>query len=146
MPAALDLALKGYLIHVRGEEPKRYITRHLHPCRRDGPGHNRLDQNDLLVVSVDNIVTYPNPVVPVTMTLNYPELLIPSIISFVAVAYVVPWHIRIRNIATLSMSFWMLSLNMVHIINRKNGRRRKTWVIVRLTGVSFPLISIDMEL
>jgi pheromone a factor receptor len=54
------------------------------------------------------------------MTLNYPELFIPSLISFLLVLYVVPWHLRIRNIATLSMSFWMLMLNAVHIINRKS--------------------------
>jgi pheromone a factor receptor len=52
------------------------------------------------------------------MTLNYPELFVPSLLSFVLVLYVVPWHLRIRNIATLSMSFWMLALNLVHIINR----------------------------
>lgn len=56
------------------------------------------------------------------MPLNYPELFIPSLISFVAVLYVVPWHLRIKNIATLSMSFWMLALNLVHIINRKPYR------------------------
>jgi hypothetical protein len=52
------------------------------------------------------------------MTLNYPEIFVPSLLSFVLVLYVVPWHLRIRNIATLSMSFWMLALNLVHIINR----------------------------
>jgi hypothetical protein len=52
------------------------------------------------------------------MTLNYPELFVPSLLSFVLVLYVVPWHLGIRNIATLSMSFWMLALNLAHIINR----------------------------
>lgn len=55
------------------------------------------------------------------MGLNYLELFVPSVIALVAVVYVVPWHIRIRNIATVSMSVWMIALNIVHIINRTYG-------------------------
>jgi pheromone a factor receptor len=40
-----------------------------------------------------------------------------SIIAWVAALYPLPWHLRTRNIATLSMIFWMTMLNTVHIIN-----------------------------
>ncbi|KAJ9110981.1 hypothetical protein QFC20_002748 [Naganishia adeliensis] len=51
------------------------------------------------------------------MHINYPELVVPSVIGLVCVLYVLPWHIRVRNLATLSMSFWMISLNLIHLIN-----------------------------
>jgi pheromone a factor receptor len=53
------------------------------------------------------------------MPLNYPELVIPAAIGLVCVLYVLPWHIRVRNLATLSMSFWMACLGVIHIVNRK---------------------------
>jgi pheromone a factor receptor len=53
------------------------------------------------------------------MHINYPELVVPSIIGLVCVLYVLPWHVRVRNLATLSMSFWMISLNFVHLVNGK---------------------------
>lgn len=56
------------------------------------------------------------------MHINYPELLVPGVIGLVCVVYVLPWHIRVRNLATLSMAFWMISSNLVHIINRKFTR------------------------
>lgn len=54
------------------------------------------------------------------MHINYPELVVPSVIGLVCVLYVLPWHIRVRNLATLSMSFWMISLNLIHLINCKH--------------------------
>lgn len=49
--------------------------------------------------------------------INYPELLVPAIIAFLVVLWVLPWHFRLRNIATLSMCFWMTALNLSHIVN-----------------------------
>ncbi|KAJ9096420.1 hypothetical protein QFC21_005242 [Naganishia friedmannii] len=51
------------------------------------------------------------------MPLNYPELVVPAAIGLFCVLYVLPWHIRVRNLATLSMSFWMVCLSLIHIIN-----------------------------
>jgi prepilin signal peptidase PulO-like enzyme (type II secretory pathway) len=60
-----------------------------------------------------------NPSRSFKMHINYPELVVPSIIGLVCVLYVLPWHIRVRNLATLSMSFWMISLNFIHLVNGK---------------------------
>lgn len=54
-----------------------------------------------------------------TMAFSHPELLIPSIIALICVLYPLPWHLRNRNVATLSMIFWMTSLNLVHIVNSR---------------------------
>lgn len=51
------------------------------------------------------------------MHINYPELMAPSAIGLFCVVYVLPWHVRVRNLATLSMAFWMGALNLVHLIN-----------------------------
>ncbi|WRT67387.1 uncharacterized protein IL334_004358 [Kwoniella shivajii] len=51
------------------------------------------------------------------MTFTHNELLVPSIIATILALYPLPWHIRTRNIATLSMIFWMTCLNLVHTIN-----------------------------
>ncbi|WWC60851.1 uncharacterized protein I303_103427 [Kwoniella dejecticola CBS 10117] len=51
------------------------------------------------------------------MAFQHFELLIPSLIATILALYPLPWHIRTRNIATLSMIFWMTCLNMVHNIN-----------------------------
>ncbi|KAJ9110982.1 hypothetical protein QFC20_002749 [Naganishia adeliensis] len=51
------------------------------------------------------------------MHINYPELVAPSAIGLFCVVYVLPWHVRVRNLATLSMAFWMGALNLVHLIN-----------------------------
>ncbi|WWC69207.1 uncharacterized protein I206_103144 [Kwoniella pini CBS 10737] len=51
------------------------------------------------------------------MTFKHFELLIPSLIATILALYPLPWHIRTRNIATLSMIFWMTCLNMVHNVN-----------------------------
>lgn len=53
------------------------------------------------------------------MAFSHPELLGPSLIALLCALYPAPWHIRNRNIATLSMIFWMTSLNLVHIVNCK---------------------------
>ena len=53
---------------------------------------------------------------------NYPELVVPAVIALFCILYVLPWHIRVRNLATLSMTFWMASINFTHIINRKHPR------------------------
>ncbi|WVQ98952.1 hypothetical protein IAU59_006084 [Kwoniella sp. CBS 9459] len=51
------------------------------------------------------------------MTFKHVELLAPSIIAQVLALYPLPWHIRTKNIATLSMIFWMTALNLVHNVN-----------------------------
>ncbi|KJE05297.1 pheromone a factor receptor [Cryptococcus gattii NT-10] len=51
------------------------------------------------------------------MAFAHPEYLIPSVIALVLPFYVLPWHLRTGNIATLSMVFWMSLLNIVHIVN-----------------------------
>jgi pheromone a factor receptor len=43
--------------------------------------------------------------------------LVPTIFALVLALYPAPWHLRTRNIATLSMIFWMTSLNLVHLVN-----------------------------
>ncbi|RXK41913.1 pheromone a factor receptor [Tremella mesenterica] len=48
---------------------------------------------------------------------NLVNLLVPSIIALLTALYPAPWHLRTRNIATLSMIFWMTALNLVHIVN-----------------------------
>ncbi|WVW82815.1 hypothetical protein I302_104827 [Kwoniella bestiolae CBS 10118] len=45
------------------------------------------------------------------------EYLVPSLLATILALYPLPWHIRTRNIATLSMIFWMTTLNMVHNVN-----------------------------
>ncbi|KAE8541020.1 hypothetical protein D1P53_002374 [Cryptococcus gattii VGV] len=51
------------------------------------------------------------------MAFAHPEYLVPSVIALVLPLYVLPWHLRTSNIATLSMIFWMSLLNIVHIVN-----------------------------
>lgn len=53
------------------------------------------------------------------MAFAHPEYLVPSVIALVLPLYVLPWHLRTSNIATLSMIFWMSLLNIVHIVNCK---------------------------
>jgi hypothetical protein len=51
------------------------------------------------------------------MTQINPPYLVPTVLSLLAVLYPAPWHIRTRNIATLSMIFWMTALNIAHLVN-----------------------------
>ncbi|WWC89812.1 uncharacterized protein L201_004738 [Kwoniella dendrophila CBS 6074] len=51
------------------------------------------------------------------MPFQHYDYLIPSILATILALYPLPWHIRTRNIATLSMIFWMTCLNMVHNVN-----------------------------
>ena len=51
------------------------------------------------------------------MAFSNPEYLGPSVVALVLALYPLPWHLRTRNIATLSMIFWMTLLNIVHTVN-----------------------------
>ena len=51
------------------------------------------------------------------MIFDHTQYLAPSIIALVLALYPLPWHLRTRNIATLSMIFWMTCLNTVHTVN-----------------------------
>ncbi|KAK8870086.1 hypothetical protein IAR55_000656 [Kwoniella newhampshirensis] len=51
------------------------------------------------------------------MSFQHPEYLGPSIIALILALYPLPWHLRTRNIVTLSMIFWMTALNTIHTIN-----------------------------
>jgi pheromone a factor receptor len=53
------------------------------------------------------------------MAFAHPEYLVPSVFALVAALYPLPWHLRTRNIATVSMIFWMTLLNIVHTVNCK---------------------------
>jgi pheromone a factor receptor len=66
------------------------------------------------------------------MGFAHPELLIPSIFALVLALYPAPWHIRTRNVATLSMIFWMTSLNLVHIVNCE-------WPLARVSPADIPV-------
>ncbi|OCF71595.1 pheromone a factor receptor [Kwoniella mangroviensis CBS 8886] len=51
------------------------------------------------------------------MSFQHFEYLLPSLLATILALYPLPWHICTRNIATLSMIFWMTALNMVHNVN-----------------------------
>ncbi|WVQ78574.1 hypothetical protein IAT38_000660 [Cryptococcus sp. DSM 104549] len=51
------------------------------------------------------------------MAFAHPEYLAPSVVALVLALYPLPWHLRTRNIATLTMIFWMTMLNIVHTVN-----------------------------
>lgn len=50
---------------------------------------------------------------------DYAALLVPAIAAVLGVIYVLPWHVRLRNVATLSMSFWLITQNIRNIVNCK---------------------------
>jgi pheromone a factor receptor len=71
------------------------------------------------------------------MAIHYPELLYPAIVALVCVLWVVPWHIRTRNMATLAMAFWMSTLSLTNIVNsewRRMSKGKETG-ICKLMGV-----------
>jgi pheromone a factor receptor len=54
------------------------------------------------------------------MVLSHPQLLIAPLISLACVWYPAPWHIRNRNVATLSMIFGITAVDIVHITNSRS--------------------------
>ncbi|OCF44175.1 pheromone a factor receptor [Kwoniella heveanensis CBS 569] len=81
------------------------------------------------------------------MAFKHVELLVPSIIAQVLALYPLPWHIRTKNIATLSMIFWMSALNLVHNVNsvvwdQDAEPRARVWgdiSVIVIVGYNFAL-------
>ena len=61
------------------------------------------------------------------------EYTVPSFVGLVVVLYTAPWHFKTGNIATLSMIFWMMVQNIVHLVNGKRD--------LPLTSMSLHILS-----
>jgi pheromone a factor receptor len=49
--------------------------------------------------------------------MGHPELAPVSFISMVVVLMPLPWHLRVRNMATVSTFLWLAFLNLHHFVN-----------------------------